>query len=185
MFNNNIRLNHGTGCDKAPSSGPFNSVALFNRLQESRECWVSEKINPRPQSCLYQACSGCPFKRRRQPQAAVLSQSDAGSIEFHHSKPSDFVIHVVSDVWGTLLERGLRFVQRHRTCNLVKEETPFVHRRMKLPNINSEAIEPNPSCSGQAHSKRIVTSHGFENTEPGMYSRSTLRSIYNYSSAKR
>ena len=35
---------------------------------------------------------------------------------------------------------------------------------MKLPKTNSKAIELNPSCSGQAHPNRTVTSHGFENT---------------------
>ena len=35
------------------------------------------------------------------------------------------MLHVVPDVWGTLLERGLRFVQRRRTRNLVKERDPI------------------------------------------------------------
>ena len=59
------------------------------------------------------------------PQAAVLPGSDAGSdtgIEFGYPKPSDLVLHVVPDVWGTLLERGLWFVQRR---NLVKERDPI------------------------------------------------------------
>ena len=47
------------------------------------------------------------------------------SIEFLHSKPSDFVLHVVPDVWDTLLERGLRFVQWRRTRNLVKKRDPI------------------------------------------------------------
>ena len=58
----------------------------------------------------------------------VLPGSDAGSnvfkpasIEFRHPKPSDLVAHKMSNVFGTLLERSLRFVQRRRTRNLVKE----------------------------------------------------------------
>ena len=31
--------------------------------------------------------------------------------QYRHPKPSDLVLRVVPDVWGTLLERGLRFVQ--------------------------------------------------------------------------
>ena len=56
------------------------------------------------------------------PQAAVLLGSDAGSDVV---KPtSSFVIqnlHVVSDVWGTLLERDLQFAQRPHMGNLKKE----------------------------------------------------------------
>ena len=97
MFNNNIRLNHGTGCDEAPVVGPFNRVPRSQRVPhrsgitrskssdgfgcdpESRKSWVCKNIKSRAQSCLCLACSGCPFKRRQQPQAAVLSESDIGS----------------------------------------------------------------------------------------------------------
>ena len=41
------------------------------------------------------------------------------------SKPSDLVLHVVRDVWGTLLELGLQFVQRRRTRNSLKERDPI------------------------------------------------------------
>ena len=67
------------------------------------------------------------------PQAAVGLQlgSDAGSdvvktaSSFVIQKPSDLVLHVVPDVWGTLLERGLRFVQRRRTRNSAKKRDPI------------------------------------------------------------
>ena len=61
------------------------------------------------------------------PQAAVLPVLDAGSdgveptSNFFHSKPSDFVLRVVPNVWDILLGRGLRFVQRRRARNSVKE----------------------------------------------------------------
>ena len=35
------------------------------------------------------------------------------------------MLHVVPDVWDTLLGRGLRFVQRRRTRNSVKERDPI------------------------------------------------------------
>ena len=35
------------------------------------------------------------------------------------------MFHVVPDVWGTLLERGLQFVQRRHTRNSVKERDPI------------------------------------------------------------
>ena len=67
------------------------------------------------------------------PQAAVGLQpeSEAGSdvVKTASSsviqKPSDLVLHVVPDVWGTLLEHGLRFVQRRRACNSAKERDPI------------------------------------------------------------
>ena len=65
-------------------------------------------------------------------QDVVLLVSDAGSdvvkllsIEFCHPKPSDLLLHVVPDVCGTRLERGLRFVQRRRTRDSVKERDPI------------------------------------------------------------
>ena len=47
------------------------------------------------------------------------------SIEFRHPKPSDFMLHMVPDVWGTLLVHGLRFAQRRHTRNSVKERDPI------------------------------------------------------------
>ena len=39
---------------------------------------------------------------------------------------------------------------------------------MELPNTSSQAIELDPSCSGQAHSNRLAgTAAGYENKEPG------------------
>ena len=40
-------------------------------------------------------------------------------------KPSDFGLHVVPNVRNTLLERGLRFVQRRRNRISVKERDPI------------------------------------------------------------
>ena len=59
------------------------------------------------------------------PQAAVLPEPDAGSDGVKLA--SGFVIqnYVVLNVWGTLLERGLPFVQGRRICNLVKERDPI------------------------------------------------------------
>ena len=51
--------------------------------------------------------------------------------------------------WGTLLERGLRFVQRRRTRNSVKQRDPFVHGRMESPNTSPQSNELNPSCRGK------------------------------------
>ena len=104
------------------------------------------------------------------PQDAVLTESDAGShgdkasMEFRHLKPSDLELHVVPDVWGTLLERGLRFVQRRRAGDLVKERAQLVHERMGSPIISRQPIAINPSCSGQAHSNR--PGPAYKNTDP-------------------
>ena len=59
-------------------------------------------------------------------QAAVLPGSDAGSDVVEPAlilviQPSDLVLRVVPDVWGTLLGCGLRFIQRRRTRNLVEQ----------------------------------------------------------------
>ena len=65
------------------------------------------------------------------PQTAALPGSDAGSdvvktaSSFVIQKLSDLVLHMVPNVWGTLLERGLRFVQRRRTRNSAKERDPI------------------------------------------------------------
>ena len=65
------------------------------------------------------------------PQAAVLPGSGAGGnvvkpeFGFRHQKPSDLVLHVMPDVWGTLLERGLLLVQRRCTRNSVKKQDPI------------------------------------------------------------
>ena len=61
-------------------------------------------------------------------------------IEYRHPKPSDYLFLKVPDVWGT------------------NENTP---------NSSPQAIEPNPSCSGQAHSKGPSTGPKNENTEYG------------------
>ena len=37
---------------------------------------------------------------------------------------------------------------------------------MELPNTSPQAIELNPSCSGQAHFNRPDTGPGYKNTEP-------------------
>ena len=44
-------------------------------------------------------------------------------------------------------------------------ETPFVHGRMKTPNTSPQAIQLNPRCFGQAHSKGPRTGPGNENME--------------------
>ena len=51
----------------------------------------------------------------------VLTVMLLSSIEFCHPKTSDLVLYVVADVWSTLLERGLRFVQRRHIRNSLKE----------------------------------------------------------------
>ena len=83
-----------------------------------------------------------------------------------HSKPSDLVLHVVPDVWDTLLEHGLRFVQRHRTRNSVKERDPICAWTNGIAQHQS-AVELNPSCSGKAHLNRPGISPGHKNTGPG------------------
>ena len=40
---------------------------------------------------------------------------------------------------------------------------------MKLPNISPQKIVLNPSCSKQAHSNRLGTSHNYENMGACMY----------------
>ena len=37
---------------------------------------------------------------------------------------------------------------------------------MESTDISPQAIDLNPSCSGQAHSNRPGTGHGYESTEP-------------------
>ena len=46
-------------------------------------------------------------------------------------------------------------------------ETPFLHGRVKTANASPQAIELNPRCSGQAHSKGPGTGPGNKNMEYG------------------
>ena len=55
--------------------------------------------------------------------------------EFRHRKPLDLVFHVVFDLWSTLLEHGLRFVQQfgeearpHLWINKCNRPTPVLRR---------------------------------------------------------
>ena len=67
----------------------------------------------------------------------------------------------VPDVWdtGMLLRRGLQFVQKHCTWNLMKKR--------ELLNTSPQAIDLNLICLRQAYSNRPGTSHGYKNTEHG------------------
>ena len=82
------------------------------------------------------------------PQAAILPGSDTGSDGFEPA--SDFVLQTVRpDVWGTLLERGLRFVQGRRTCNSVKERDPICALTMESPNTSSQAVHLTQAVRGK------------------------------------
>ena len=71
------------------------------------------------------------------------------------------------DACHTLIECGLPFSQNIPLLIRCRIENTFVHGRMELPNTSSQAIEPNPSCSGQAQSNRPGTGYGYESTDPG------------------
>ena len=45
----------------------------------------------------------------------------------------------------------------------------FVHGRMESPNTSMQAILPNPSCLGQAHSNRPGTGPGYEKRGAWMF----------------
>ena len=74
---------------------------------------------------------------------------------------------LLSDVWDTLLGRGLRFVHGCRTRNLVKERGLIFAWTNGIAPHQFEVIEPNPTCCGKAHSNRPGTIRGYEYTEPG------------------
>ena len=63
------------------------------------------------------------------------------------------MLHMVPDVWGKLLERGLHFVQRRRTSIWKRSKTPFVLEQTESPNTSPQAIELNQA----ARSKPIPT----------------------------
>ena len=46
-------------------------------------------------------------------------------------------------------------------------EAPFIYGRVETPHASPQAIELNPRCSGQAHSKGPRTGPGNENMEYG------------------
>ena len=104
------------------------------------------------------------------PEAATLPGSDAGSDVVEPA--TGFVIrpqtpfHVHCRLWGTLLKRGLLFVQWRRTRYQVKEQNAIVHGRMESANTSLQTLDLNRSCSKQAHSNRLGISHGYESTEP-------------------
>ena len=58
----------------------------------------------------------------------MLAEMVLSQVEFGQKKPSDLVLHVVPDVWGTLLKRGPRFVLRRRTLQFSEGTKP--HLRM-------------------------------------------------------
>ena len=107
------------------------------------------------------------------PQAAaLLRQMVAAMVLSQHRVSSSRAIrpctpyHAHCRLWGTLLRRGLRFVQWRRTRNPVKERDLIVHRRMELPKTSVQTIDLNPNCSKLAHSNRLCIGHGYESTEP-------------------
>ena len=77
------------------------------------------------------------------------------------------MLHVMPDLWGTLLERGLRFVQRLGTGNLLRSEIPFMYGQMESSNTSPQAVKLNLSCSEQAHYNRPGIGPGYENKQPG------------------
>ena len=94
------------------------------------------------------------------PPAAVLPrQMLAMTVLNQHQALSsitvDLVLHVVPDVWDTLLqvERSLRFIQRRHTHNSMERDQILC---MESPNTSPQANELNPSCSGQTQSNRLV-----------------------------
>ena len=101
------------------------------------------------------------------PQAAVLLGSNAGSdvvkqlTNIFHPKTSDLVLHLVPDVWGKLLECGLSFVQRRRTCNLVRERLHLCMDKWNCPTSVCRRLS-----FGKTHLNRPGTGPGYENTEP-------------------
>ena len=73
-------------------------------------------------------------------QVAVLSGSDVGSDGVEPAlrfvpEPLDLGIHVVPNVWGTLLGRGLRFIQWHNYP--VKERDPICRLTNEIPQHQS------------------------------------------------
>ena len=71
------------------------------------------------------------------------------------------------DVWGTLLERNLQFIQSRRIYNSLKERDPICAWTNGIANTSPQAIELIPSCSGQAHCNTPGSGYGYENTEFG------------------
>ena len=87
--------------------------------------------------------------------AVVLPRSDAGS---------DVVEPALSFIIKTVRPRapcGARRGLFNDTAPAIRyrSETVFVHGQMKLPNTTPQAIELNPTYSGQAHSNRPGTGH--------------------------
>ena len=104
-------------------------------------------------------------------------------IEFSHPKPSDLMLHVVPIVWGTLLGRGLWFVQERCTSKLMKKPNLVCVWTNKIVENRSTDIQFDPSCLEQAQSHRSGTGYGYENTELGC-TLSTPSSIFNLSTGK-
>ena len=107
------------------------------------------------------------------PQAAVMSEPDAGSDGVQLAL--GFVIQNCQNscsVW--YLMYGARY--QNVVCDLFrgaaiairqKSKTPFVHGRMESLDTSQQAIELNASCLEQARSNRPSTGPRHENTEPG------------------
>ena len=93
------------------------------------------------------------------PQAAVLPGSDDGLdvVSISSSK----TVRPRAPCGSRCMGHAMRFVQRRHTRNSVKG-------RMESPNTSSQAVELNPSCSGQAHLNRSGTGPGHKNTDFGI-----------------
>ena len=105
-------------------------------------------------------------------QAAALPGSDAGSngVEpnrSRHLEISDFVLHVVSDVWDTLLRRGLRFVQCCRTRNAVKKQDPICAWTNRNAHQQSAVDWAKPKLFVASSYNRPSPISGYQNFKPG------------------
>ena len=78
------------------------------------------------------------------------------------------MLHVVPDVWGTLLERGLRFVQRRCTRNSMKEQDPIcAWINGIVPTPARRRLSSTQAVIGQVHPNSPGTGSRYKNTEPG------------------
>ena len=78
------------------------------------------------------------------------------------------MLHVVLIVWGTLIRRGLRFVQWRRNRNSVKKRDPICEWTNEIAQHQSQAIKLDLSCSGQVLLKTGDRSFLRVTNRPGM-----------------
>ena len=80
----------------------------------------------------------------------------------HRPKPSGRAVHEEIDGLDIGEQHGRRFVLLRQLTSRRAGHTPFVQTGAEASDTGAEAVEPDPRCSWQSHSGRVVPMSGME-----------------------